>query len=124
MNLFSSFKQIGKGVLIAFFITLILYLIFALVLAYTNISDDLIPTYVFVIYLVSIFVSTSFIAINARENGLKIGGLIGFLYIIVPYILSSVHTTGFGVDNYAISTIIFSILIGMIGGIVGVNLVK
>ena len=44
--------------------------------------------------------------------------------ILTLYFLSSIFSTGFGLNGYAFSMIIFNIIIGMIGGIIGVNMCK
>ena len=62
--------------------------------------------------------------IKIKKNGIVYGGIIGIIYIIGLYIISSIVTTGFSLNMYSIIMIILSILAGMIGGIVGVNIKK
>ena len=50
------------------------------------------------------------------------GGIIGGTYIISLYLISSVVTGNFSFEISAIIMIIASILAGMLGGIIGVNL--
>lgn len=52
------------------------------------------------------------------------GGIIGFLYMISLYLLSSTLGTGFSLNTNAIIMMILGIIAGMIGGIVGVNIRK
>jgi putative membrane protein (TIGR04086 family) len=124
MNKKTRFFTIGKSVLIAYIITFILTLIYAILLSYTNISESTIPTCMFVINIFSVFIASSIAVIKIKENGLKNGGLVGLMYIIIMYLLSSLTSVGFAVSGYAISTIIFNILLGMVGGIIGVNIAK
>ena len=124
MNKKTRFFTIGKSVLIAYIITFILTLIYAILLSYTNISESTIPTCMFVINIFSVFIASSIAVIKIKENGLKNGGLAGLMYIIIMYLLSSLTSVGFAVSGYAISTIIFNILLGMVGGIIGVNIAK
>ena len=120
----TRFFIIGKSVLTAYIITFLLTLIYAILLSYTNISESTIPTCMFVINILSVFIASSVAVIKIKENGLKNGGLVGLIYITIMYILSSITSVGFAVSAYAISTIIFNILLGMVGGIIGVNMVK
>ena len=60
--------------------------------------------------------------IKIKENGMKNGGIVGFLYIILVYIIGGLISGNFSLTSNVITTIIFNILLGMIGGIVGVNL--
>ena len=113
---------IFKGVGIAYLISFLLILIYSALLTYTSVSESTIPTCVFVICMISVFMASSICVIKVRENGLKNGGLIGFLYVFLLYIFSSITSSGFMLNNYSIKTIIFNIIVGMIGGIIGVNL--
>ena len=115
---------IGKSVLTAYLITLILTLIYSIILAYTSVSESTIPTCMFVINILSVFIASSIAVIKIKENGLKTGGLIGLTYVLIMYLLSSITSSGFALTSYAISTIIFNILLGMVGGIIGVNIAK
>lgn len=115
---------VARGTLIAYFITFILILIYSAILAYTNVPESTIPTCVFVIGIASVFIASSISAIKIKEKGLKNGGLIGLIYILLLYILSSITTESFALTGYTIATIIFNILLGMVGGIIGVNLAK
>ena len=124
MNKKTRFFTIGKSVLIAYIITFILTLIYAILLSYTDISESTIPTCMFVINIFSVFIASSIAVIKIKENGLKNGGLVGLMYIIIMYLLSSLTSVGFAVSGYAISTIIFNILLGLVGGIIGVNIAK
>lgn len=118
------FKEIIKGVGIAYLISIILILIYAIILAYTNVAESTMPTCIFVISMFSVFIASSFVAIKIKENGLKNGGLVGLIYIALLYILSSFTEGMFALTGYATATIIFNILLGMVGGIIGVNLSK
>lgn len=120
----AKFFTICKSVLLAYLITFLLSLVYAMILSYTSVSESSIPTCMFVISIFSVFIASSFAVIRIKENGLKNGGIVGLIYIMILYVLSSFTSIGFGVTSYAISTIIFNILLGMVGGIIGVNIAK
>ena len=113
-----------KNVFIAYFITLLLFLVYSLLLEFTPMPESSIPLFGFISCMLSVFIGSSLAVIKIRENGLINGGLVGFIYILVLYILSSIFSTGFGLNGYAFSMIVFNIIIGMIGGIIGVNMCK
>ena len=50
------------------------------------------------------------------------GGIIGFIYVLIIYILSSLLGNSFTLNIYSIIMVISGIVAGAIGGIVGVNL--
>lgn len=113
-----------RSIAISYVISMILMMIYAFLLAHTSISESTIPISTFVISLISVFIGSSLSMIKIRENGLMNGGIVGLIYILLLYILSSIFSTGFGLNGYAIAMIAFHVLIGMIGGIIGVNMIK
>lgn len=118
----SNLSKIIKGILIAYGITFILIFIYAILLAYTRVPESTIPTIVSIICIVSVLISSALSTKNIKEKGLINGAIIGGVYILVIYILSSISTAGFGISGYSFLTILFSIIAGIVGGIVGVNL--
>ena len=74
--------------------------------------------------IISILIGSSISTIKIKKNGILNGGIIGCIYILGIYLVSSVAQVGFALNMYSIIMIILSILAGMIGGIVGVNIKK
>ena len=124
MTLIKRLLIIFRSIAIAYIVSLVLFMIYALLLANTNIPESTIPTSTFVISLISVFLGSSLAIIKIKENGMLNGGLVGLIYVLLIYVLGSIFVTGFGLNGYAFSMIIFNVLIGMIGGIIGVNMVK
>lgn len=115
---------IVKNVIFAYVITLILFVIYAFVLAFTSVPESSIPLFIFVSGMVSVFIGSSMAVIKIKEKGLINGALVGLTYILVLYLLSSIFSTGFGINSYAFLMILFNVIVGMIGGIIGVNMCK
>ena len=113
-----------RSTVISYVISIFMLMVYALLLAHTNLSESTIPIVTFVISLISVLIGSSLTMIRIRENGLINGGLVGLIYILLLYLLSSIFVTGFGLNGYSFSMIIFNVLIGMIGGIIGVNMIK
>lgn len=124
MEGFRRGTAILKNVFVAYFLTLIFYFVYSLLLEFTPIPESSIPLFGFISSMLSVFIGSSLAVIKIRENGLINGGLVGLVYILSLYLLSSIFSTGFGLNGYAFSMIIFNIIIGMIGGIIGVNMCK
>lgn len=118
----SKVLTIFKGVFIAYIITMILIFIYSILLAYTSLPESTIPTCVVVISIISIMLSSSLTLKNIKEKGLINGAIIGAMYLLIIYLLSSIFSVGFDVNSFSIIMLIFSTLAGIIGGIVGVNL--
>ena len=115
---------IFRSIAISYIISILMLMVYALLLAHTNLSEGTIPAVTFVISLISVLIGSSITMIKIRENGLMNGGFVGLFYIIILYLLSSIFSTGFGLNSYSFSMIVFNVLIGMIGGIIGVNMIK
>lgn len=111
-----------KGSIIALILTIIMLTIYAAILSYTNISEDSMTLVILVIAGLSIIIDSSIANIKLKRKGIINGALIGLIYILIIYILSSVITGVFNLNSNSIIMIIVSIVTGMIGGIIGVNM--
>lgn len=114
--------RIIKGSVTAIILTLLLLLIFAIILTYTSLKESVINPVIIVISVISILIGSSISTLKISKNGLLNGGLVGIIYILTIYLLSSITSSGFGINLYSIIMMILSIIAGMIGGIIGVNL--
>lgn len=120
----NNFMNIFKGIIISIVITLMLLFLFSVILTYTNIGENVIPAVIIIATVISILIGSSISTIKIKKNGIINGGIIGLAYILGIYLISSIAQMGFGINVYSIIMIILSILAGMIGGIVGVNIKK
>ena len=50
------------------------------------------------------------------------GGVIGASYIFILYLISSILSKNFGINVYALIMFISSIIAGMVGGTIGINI--
>ena len=55
---------------------------------------------------------------SIKKNGIINGGIIGLVYILILYILSSILGSGFALNTYSLIMIGASIAAGAVGGIV------
>lgn len=117
----SNFTRIIQGILIAIIITLICLTIYSALLTYTNISENTITPVVLVISGISILIGSSIATRKLKKQGMVNGGIIGLIYILFIYLLSSILSAEFGLNTSSIIMIIVCIITGMIGGIVGIN---
>ena len=121
-NTNNNYMTIIKGVLISFILTLVLVFIFAIILTYTNIQESAIFPAVLLITAISILIGSSISTIKIKKNGILNGGIIGLIYILLIYLISSIVGTGFALNFNSILIILAAIVGGMLGGIVGVNI--
>lgn len=112
---------IGKGLLIAVILTIVLLLIFSILLTYTSIQETTIAPVVVTISGLSILAGSSIGMIHISKNGMVYGAIVGCLYVLTLYLLSSFLGNSFTLNSVAILFIIVGIVTGAIGGIIGVN---
>ncbi len=117
----SNFIRVIKGSAFAVVLTLILLLIYSAFLTYTKLNESTMPVFVIGITAISILIGSLMSSVNIRKNGIANGALVGLIYIVVIYLLSSIATKTFSLNMYSIIMIIISTVAGAIGGIIGVN---
>ncbi len=124
----SEFKKnsvrILKGSISAIILSALFMLIFAMLLCYTNIQENTMIPVIFVTTGISILIGSMISTRKIKKNGLINGGLVGLIYIITLYIVSSLFLAGFSITFNSILMLIIGATMGMIGGIIGVNLNK
>jgi putative membrane protein (TIGR04086 family) len=110
-----------KGTLISIIATIVLLMIFAVVLTYSNINENSMPTVIIVVTALCILVGSQITTSKIKRNGIVNGALVGAIYILALYLISSIISKDFSLNIYSIIMMATSILIGGIGGIIGVN---
>ena len=117
----NTITTIAKGIGISLLITVIALTIFSIILTYTNIEENVINPVIMIITAISILIGSSLGNIKIKKNGLINGGLIGGIYIITIYLISSILNWKFSLNIQSVIMIITAIVFGIFGGIIGVN---
>lgn len=117
-----NLAKILKGVLKAYLFTIFLFLILALVMYFTKISENIIPKAVVVISALSILLSGINTTKDVESMGWLHGGLVGFLYMGILIILSFLTVPSFAFSFNIAVDIFLGILIGTLAGVIGVSL--
>ena len=120
-NSSKNYIYIFKGVMISIICTLIFLFIFSVLLTYTNISEKFINPTIIVITAISILIGSSIGNLKVKRRGLLNGSIIGGMYLILIYLISSVLSGSFSLTLESIIMIVSAMIFGMIGGIIGVN---
>ena len=117
----SSIKII-KGTVISIILSLILLTIYAALLSYTSISESTMVPVIITITGISILIGSSISSMHIKKQGMLNGALVGLIYMLTIYILSSIFLSSFELTVNSIIMIAVGIVTGMIGGIIGVNM--
>lgn len=115
---------VAKGVLISICVSLILVLLFAFLLKFTNIPESTIKPVNQVIKGISILIGTFLALKKSKELGLLSGLIIGFLYTVIAFLIFSCLGGIFALDITFLTDILFGAVMGAICGIICVNLKK
>ena len=118
----NNYISILKGSLLAIVITIVCLTIYAAILTYTTISENTIVPVVLVVSGISILIASSISARKLKKQGMINGGIIGLIYILAIYLLSSILSAEFSLNTSSILMILVCIITGMVGGIIGINM--
>lgn len=116
--------SVAKGALVAVCVSLVLVLLFAFLLKFTNIPESTIKPVNQVIKGLSILIGVFVGLRKSKELGLVSGLLIGFIYTIVAFVIFSILGGVFAFDLTFLTDILFGAVMGAICGIICVNLKK
>lgn len=117
----NTISRIVKGIGISLAITIISLIIFAIILTYTSVGENVIKPVTMLITAISILVGSSIENTKIKKNGLMNGAIIGLFYTLVIYIMSSILNWKFSINAQSIIMAIIGIVFGILGGIIGVN---
>ena len=120
----NNFIKILIGCAVSIIISSLSFLVLAIILVNTNVSEEIIPASVIIISIISLLIGSIISSRKINKKGIINGGAVAVIYIGIIYILSSVTLIGFELNTISILIIISLIISGMIGGIIGVNLDK
>ncbi len=114
-------KSLFGGVLIGYCFTTIVFILYAIILTYTNLSEKGLDVIVILTTILSVAIAGYDSTKNHTKNGLFFGVLAGFIYAIILVIISILINGTLSLTFDTIITILVSIASGGIGGIIGIN---
>ena len=114
--------KILKGTIISIILSIILLTIYAILLSYTSISENTMVPVIITITGISILIGSSISSMHIKKQGMLNGALVGLIYMLTIYILSSIFLSRFELNMNSIIMIAVGIITGMIGGVIGVNM--
>lgn len=117
-------KVMGKSVILGILIFSFFALIYSTLLSYTNINDQNIKNMTQMIVLLSIVGSSIYGSAVTKKKGWLFGVLIGLIFFALTYLMSAI---GGGSQEMGIEQLMklgFYAVVGIIGGMIGVNISK
>lgn len=120
----ANMVTIAKGLLVSYIITIPIFVVFAYFVSMTDFPEKYLSTAVIITTILSIVIAGWSAAKGMKSRGWLNGAVIGFVYILVLFLLSSVTYNNFTINSHVIIMFVLGVVTGGIGGILGINLRK
>lgn len=115
-------KEYTKFMLISILLGIIITCLIGILLAYTNISDNMLGTLIFVAAAISIFIGSTMLNRKFKKRGYLYGLIFGLIFFILIYTFSCLFSSALIFNTTVLIYLIMAIVSGIIGGIIGVNI--
>jgi putative membrane protein (TIGR04086 family) len=113
-----------KSVMIGYIFSLICFIILALLVTFTSLSDNVAPNVTQVVIILGLAISGASAAMKSKSRGWLYGIVSGVIYIVILLLISWVAIDGFSFDKYALIKLGLGIVVGAIGGMIGINVAR
>ena len=117
-----NFKFILKGVFGSYLMLFGFIALFAFILANSNINDSLIKPVMIGITFLTLSINTFINVRKVDTKGYIYGLIIGIIYAVILFIISLILNKNIELSMYSYIQILVSIVAGMLGGILSVNI--
>lgn len=118
----SPIFSLFKGVLIGYIITLAVFIIFALLITYTDISESHIGTVTRVTTALVCILSGVITAASAEKGGLVWGIAAGLIYILIMLAIGFLLIPDYALTSGIAVSLMLALAGGGLGGVVGINI--
>lgn len=119
INLYGIFlKSLG----VCFLISFVMIILYALILSFTSVSDSTMSITMQVIMILSITIASIFGGKKIRMKGWLFGLVLGLVFTLLLVPLGVGFGQQFSLDKYFSAKLLMGSAVGLIGGVIGVNL--
>jgi putative membrane protein (TIGR04086 family) len=118
---YSQLIALGTGLAVAYGITCIVFIAYAIIITYTSVSADGMPLVVTMTSIIAALVAGYDAAKGALRRGWLWGLAAGFLYALILIVIGYWIGQGFTFDLRTITTLLLAIAGGGLGGVIGIN---
>ncbi len=115
-------KEYTKFMAISILLGIIITCLIGVLLAYTNISDNMMGTLIFVGTAISIFIGSTMLNRKIKKRGYLYGLIFGLIFFILIYTFSALAFSSFFMNTTVLVYLLMAAVTGIIGGIIGVNI--
>lgn len=118
----NSLPVIGKGVVVALIISLVVFIFSSAIINYTPVSETIVPYLAYVTSIISIFAGAFYVIKKLSFKGLLNGGLTGVFYVLILLILGRFVIGEFPVFSSFLIKVFLGFVFGAVSGIIGRNM--
>ena len=111
-----------KTLFLAFIVSFVCIIIYSIILSFTSVSDSTMAIITQIITMISIVVAALYCGKKVKSKGWLYGLLVGLLFVLFMIPISMIWGQTPTFDKYFVAKIIRGSLVGLIGGIIGVNI--
>lgn len=129
MQKFSEEKDVSntymvflKALIMCLLLTFLLVMVYALLLSFTPMSDSSMNMVTQIIIIICITISSIYGSKKLCRKGWLFGLLLGLVFVLLLIPVSMIFGQPFVFDKYLIAKTLMGSFVGLIGGIIGVNL--
>jgi putative membrane protein (TIGR04086 family) len=115
-------KRLAIGVLVGYAITMIVFLAYAMLITYTELSERSLPLVVALTTVLSVIVAGFDAAKGAPGRGWLWGMGAGLFYVLFMAIMAVIMLPDFAATWHTFMVVMLSLAGGAVGGILGINL--
>lgn len=116
--------SLTKGTILAYIITTCVFIIYGILLTYTDTTEENMQMIVMITTVVSVLISGFVVARGVNSKGLIYGMVSGLIYAIIMIMIGLCVLPSIKFSFKLIMILILSICGGGVGGIIGINLKK
>ena len=116
-----SIVSLTKEVIFSYLITAIVFIVYGILLTYTETTEKNIQIVVMITTVLSVLIGGIISSKGVSKRGLMFGMLVGIIYSIIMIMISFCVLPTIKITSKMIMIIILSISAGGIGGIIGIN---
>lgn len=113
-----------KGSILAYLITAIVFIIYGILLTYTDVTEKNTQIIVMITTAVSVLIGGFVASKGVQNKGLFYGMLVGVVYAIIMIMIGFCFMPNIKITSKMVTLFILSICGGGIGGIIGINTKK
>ena len=113
-----------KGTSIAYAVTLIVFIVYSIILTYTDTTEENLSTVIMITVVVSVLISGFDTARGVKNKGLIWGLIAGFIYSAIMIIVGFCVVPDYKLSASSLVNLILGLAGGGFGGIIGINTKK